>query len=80
MANIMSTDPGYDAAAVTPSDTTHLGNVRALYIGGAGDVRIDTEGGSTVTFVGVQAGSILPVRAARVYSTSTTATSIVAIY
>ena len=80
MANIMATDPGYSAAAVTPSDTAHLGNVRALYIGGAGDVKIDAEGGGTVTFVGVQAGSIIPVRAVRVYATGTDATSIVALY
>ena len=80
MANIMATDPGYSAAEVTPSDTGNLGNVRALYVGGAGDVKIDAEGGGTVTFVGAQAGSIIPVRAARVYSTDTTATDIVAIY
>jgi hypothetical protein len=54
--------------------------VRALYIGGAGDVKIDAEGGGTVTFVGAQAGSIIPVRAVRVYSTGTDATDIVAIY
>lgn len=80
MANIMSTDPGYDAAAVTPSDTAHLGNVRALYIGGAGNVKIVTEGGTTVAFNNVQAGTIIPVRAATVFSTDTTATNIVAIY
>jgi hypothetical protein len=80
MANIMATDPGYDAAEVTPSDTAHLGNVRALYVGVGGDVKIDTEGGSTVTFVGVLPGSIIPVRAVRVYATGTDATDIVAIY
>ena len=80
MANIMATDPGYSAAEVTPSDTGHLGNVRALYVGVGGDVKIDAEGGGTVTFVGVLPGSLIPVRAVRVYSTGTDATNIVAIY
>lgn len=80
MANILAGDPGYDAAAVTPSDTGHIGNARALYVGGAGNVKVVTAAGTTVTFTGVQAGSVLPVRATRVFSTDTTATNIVAIY
>jgi hypothetical protein len=40
---------------------------------------IGEEGTTTVTFVGLLAGSILPVRVSRVNNTSTTATSIVAI-
>lgn len=80
-ANTRGTIPGEGAAAVTPNDSTDLTVIaRALYIGGAGDVKIDAADGSTVTFSGVFAGSILPVRAARVYSTGTTATNIVAIY
>ena len=80
-ANIRGTIPGEGAAAVTPNDSTDLTTIaRALYVGGAGNVKIDAADGSTVTFSGVLAGSILPVRAARVYSTGTTATNIVAIY
>lgn len=79
MANIMATEPAYDAASVTTSDTTRLGGVRALYIGGAGDVKITTEGGTDVTFTGIAAGSILPIRATRVYATGTTATDIIAL-
>lgn len=80
-ANTRGTIPGEGAAAVTPNDSTDLTVIaRALYIGGAGDVKINAADGSTVTFSGVLAGSILPVRAARVYSTGTTATNIVAIY
>ena len=75
------TAPGYDAAAVTPNDSTDLSKpARALYIGGAGDVKLNTEAGTTVTFTGLAAGSVLPVRATRVHSTDTTATNIVAIY
>lgn len=80
MANILLADPGRDAAAVTPSDSTHLGNVRSLWIGGAGDVAVVTPAGSTVTFAGATAGSIIPMQVVKVNSTNTTATSIVAIY
>lgn len=79
MANIMATEPAYDAASVTPSDTTRLGGVRALYIGGPGNVKITTEAGADVTFTGVLGGSILPVRATRVYATGTTATNIISL-
>ena len=65
------------SGAVTKSDSTVL-QFRAVYVGGAGDVAIKhTEGGSAVTFVGVPAGSILPVSGVRVMSTGTTATSMV---
>ena len=80
MSNILPTAPAYDADAVTPSDTGTTGNARGLYIGGAGDVKIDTAAGTTVTFVGALAGTVLPVQVARVYSTDTTATNIIALY
>ena len=67
------------AAAVTPSDTTEL-EASALYVGGAGDVAVVTEGGDTVTFTGVQAGSMLVLRIKQVRTTSTTATNIVRLW
>lgn len=73
--------PCSHAAAVTPDDNTDLSyTTRALFVGGAGNVNLVTAGGETVTFTGVTAGSVLPVRVARVKSTSTTATSIVALW
>lgn len=67
------------AAAVTPSDsTTTFAN--ALYIGGAGNVAVVTEGGDTVTFSGVPAGTTLVVRVTQVRSTNTTATNIVRLW
>lgn len=74
--------PARSAAAVTPHNTNALSATsRALYIGGAGDIKIDlADSGSAITFVGVPAGTILPVQATRVYSTGTTATSIVALF
>ena len=68
-------------AAVTPSDTVDFDDLaRALYIGGAGNVVAVRHDGTTVTFAGVQAGTVLPIAVRRVNSTSTTATSIVALY
>jgi hypothetical protein len=75
------TAPAYDAASVTASDSADLAKpTRAIYIGGAGSVKVDTEGGNAVTFQGIASGSLLPIRATRVYSTGTTATNIVALY
>lgn len=69
-----------NAYAVTPSDSTDLAApARALYVGGSGNVKINDSGNGAVTFVGVAAGSILPVMARRVYATGTTATNIVAL-
>lgn len=73
--------PANEAEAVTPSDTTKLtGTTRALYIGVGGNVTVLMPDGTTVLFVGLQSGTILPVRVRRVNSTATTATSIVALY
>jgi hypothetical protein len=76
------TSPADNAVAVTPHNSTDLTYAsRALYIGGAGNVSVEMVGGqSAVVFVGLPAGTILPIRVTRVNSTSTTATSIVAIY
>ena len=51
-----------------------------LYVGVGGDVRVDTAGGDDVTFVGLLAGSFVPVQVKKVYSTNTTATNIVALW
>lgn len=76
-------DPGYRLRAVTPHDSTNFtdGVCRALWVGGAGNIAILADGDSSaVTLAGVAAGTLLPIRARRVNSTNTTATSIVAIY
>ncbi len=73
--------PAIRAAAVTPNDSTDLTFVtRALYVGAAGTVVVDmAESGTSISFVGVPAGTFLPIRAKRVRATGTTATSIVAL-
>jgi hypothetical protein len=78
-ATLMS--PARDALAVTPSDAQPLAAVtRALYVGQGGDLAVVMAGGQTVTFQGLPAGSLLPVRAARVRATGTTAAGIVALW
>lgn len=75
--------PATRAAAVTPSDITDLPTyAKALYVGTTGNIALvprfaQTDAG--VTFVGVTAGSILPVQCRRVLATGTTATNIVAL-
>lgn len=75
-----ATVSSYDARAVTTSDTTNINPTRGLYIGGAGNVVVDMALGTTITFTGVQAGTVLPIQVTRIYATNTTATSIVALY
>jgi len=74
-------NPATRVAAVTPSDTANLSTPsRALYIGTAGDVAVIPAGQTTpVTFVGVLAGSIIPVRVSRVLATGTTADDILSL-
>lgn len=62
---------------VTPSDTTAL-SFRRLFVGGAGNVRIQHQGSDTaVTFTGVSAGTYLDVAGNRVMAAGTTATNLV---
>lgn len=72
---------------VTPSDTVDLpqwtANQRltdALWVGGAGNIVLVAEDGSTVTINAVPAGTQLNVGVRRVNATNTTATGIVALY
>jgi hypothetical protein len=69
-----------DAFAVTTSDTVDLKRgVIGLYVGGTGDVKIDTWNTSGVVFKAVPVGTVLHVPVKRVYATGTTATNIVAL-
>jgi hypothetical protein len=50
-----------------------------LYVGGAGNLTIQTEAGDDITLVGVLKGTFIPVYTRKVYA-STTATNIVALW
>lgn len=72
--------PADIAFNVTPSDSLDLPIAsRGLYVGGAGNLAVTTTAGYNATFADVPAGSIIPLRAARVRATGTTATGIVAL-
>lgn len=63
-----------DAFSITPGAAELTKQAQALYIGGAGDVTVTTAEGTSVTFSGVVAGSILPITVTKV--TAATATLI----
>lgn len=77
-------DPSGKFAAITPADDTDLPTfTRSIYVGGAGNISViqaADQSAAAVVFTSVAAGSILPIRAARIRSTGTTATNIVALY
>ena len=70
------------AVAVTPIDTVDLATVptKGLYVGVAGNVKVDMADGTTVTFTALSSGMIHPISCKRVYDAGTTATSILAVY
>lgn len=75
-----NTSPGQDGYAITPSNSTNFAcPFRSIYVGVGGDITLVTMGGTTLLFVGVLQGSILPMSGVRVNATATTATSLVGI-
>lgn len=54
--------------------------VDSVYVGGTGDLKVDMLNGATVSFLSVPAGTILPIRASKIYRTGTDATEIVALW
>ncbi len=71
------TSPASKAFAITPNDSLDLSEItRAIYVGGAGDLTVQMMDGADATFVGVSAGTLLPLRARRV-KVASTATNIV---
>jgi len=71
------------ATTFTKSDTVNLPTPSVIYVGGAGStgtVRVLTAQGDDVTFVGLTAGSVIPVQVIRVWSSTTDATNLLRIY
>jgi hypothetical protein len=62
------------------SDVNNLPYPSVIYVGVTGAVNVMTSEGDTATFTGVPAGTVIPVQVIRIFSTGTTATSLVAIY
>ncbi len=89
LKSIVTIQPAERAIAVTPSNTININfggtatQSRAIYIGVAGNMSVEMAEDDiekTVVFVGIVAGTVLPISITRVNSTSTTATNIVAIW
>lgn len=79
--SVNSTVAAFKAVSVTPSDVTVIPVTRAIYIGGAGNIRVVfAEDSTSVDLIGVLAGTILPLQVKQIYSTGTTATNLVALY
>ncbi|MCD8568181.1 MAG: hypothetical protein LRY50_07500 [Geovibrio sp.] len=76
-----SQNPATKIKAITTSNTVDLPFIAsAIYVGGAGNISILAQDDETpVTFTAVPVGTILPIRAKRVFQTGTTATLLVAL-
>lgn len=68
------------ADVVVPSNTAGLAQSGEIYVGGAGNLKVITEGGDTQTFVGVIKGTTLHVQVKKVFATGTTATNLLVMY
>lgn len=51
-----------------------------LYIGTAGDLKVETVAGDEVTFVGINTGAFFPVHVKKVFATGTSASNIIALW
>lgn len=89
VGEVLNSDPANGAVAVSPSDTndidakavTNLSRIyRGLWVGVGGNVKVTMADGSAVTFLAVPTGFLLPIRYRQVFSTGTTATTMIALY
>lgn len=70
--------PAGHGFAITPHDTNALPEAtRAVFVGSDGDLRVEFISGAMVTLAGIQGGTLLPIRVAKVLATETSAGQIV---
>lgn len=75
-----STSSAGGGYTITKSDSTVLSPpTRGIWVGGTGDIAVRFIDGTTATFVGVPAGTLLPFRVDKVLD-ATTATNISGVY
>jgi len=73
--------PGFDAEEVNPGVQEELTvPSRGIYVGGTGDLEVQMYSGNQVSFLGIQGGTLLPIRVKKVLSSGTTATGIVSLF
>ena len=71
-SDVATQAPASSAFAITPGDEEFSVVTRGVFVGGAGSVVAQLAGdSSTVTFAGVPAGAVLPIRAVKVTAAST---------
>lgn len=75
-----SAGSGKRAVLITKADSDLATEIRGLYVGTTGNVRVTTVGGDDVVIPTVPAGAILPIEIKRVWSTNTTASGFVGIF
>ncbi len=85
-AKVSASDPAVDALAFTgTADVTLETYSRGVYIGTAGDLKVDmigfdgNAGVSGVTFASLVAGTILPICISKIYDAGTTASGVILI-
>lgn len=76
-----SSSPAEGGYAITKHDTNVLEPpIRAIWVGGTGNIKVRMFDGSEVTIEDIPAGTLLPIRIDKVFSTDTTATKLVGLY
>lgn len=74
-------EPAIAAFSISPSDQSYLPYItRAVFIGSAGNLAVMMFNGDIVVFTNVVAGSVLPIRVVKVFSTGTTVISLLGMY
>lgn len=74
-----NTAPAKGGAAVVVN-TPFASVSRGIWVGGAGDMAVTFEDGTTATLSGIAAGSLIPVQCTQVNTSGTTATLMVALF
>jgi len=69
-----------NAFAITPNDGADLAQPGILWVGGVGDLTVDTLFETSVLISAVPAGTLVPLVVRKVHATGTTATLIVGFY
>lgn len=70
----------FDAFAAKSDSVDLTIATRGIYTGSGGTMKVTMLGGTAVTFVSVPAGSLLPLRISRLWSTGLTATDVLGLY
>lgn len=72
--------PANDATEITPGTSVLTDMTRAIYVGTGGAMTVRTRGGNDITFSNIPDGSIIPIRADKIYSAGTDASDIVSLH